>query len=260
MRSWRCGAGGNIDTLELLNEALLVAKTVVRGVRPGQLADATPCTEWNVQALMQHTIGTLRYLTNLADGAASGPPQPSTTVGLPSTADELIGVAETAVARWSRPGAMEEKIESFGGMSGESVAGIVLGELLVHGWDLAVATGQSLPVSDEVAEEYLARISEGFQRQEWAYGPAVEVPASARAIDRVAGFLGRAISQLRRSPACVWRRVRISPRSAQPPVSTHATPRADIVRITLTSRSSRSGAIERSRRPTFAGRETSSRP
>ena len=142
---------------------------------------------------MQHTIGTLQYLTALADGAASGPPQPSATAGLPQSADELLRVADVAVARWSRPGALDEKIASFGGLSGDFMAGIVLGELLVHGWDLAIATGQRLQVDDDVADEYLQRISENFQRQEWAYGPEVESPASATGMDRVAAFLGRKV-------------------------------------------------------------------
>ncbi|PZS10904.1 MAG: TIGR03086 family protein [Chloroflexi bacterium] len=70
-------------------------------------------------------------------------------------------------------------------------------ELLVHGWDLAHATGQPARLPDDLAEEELA-----FARSPRApdvpltghpFGPAQSIPDDAAAIDRLAAYLGRPI-------------------------------------------------------------------
>ncbi len=66
-------------------------------------------------------------------------------------------------------------------------------DLLVHGWDIARATGQDETLPDaEVARVYADVVELGDSlRAEGVCGPAVEVPADAPAQDRLLAFLGR---------------------------------------------------------------------
>ena len=67
-------------------------------------------------------------------------------------------------------------------------------DLVIHGWDLARATGQD----DTIAAEDLAELQEGIKafpeeamRSPGAFGPEIEAPAGASDQDKLMAFLGR---------------------------------------------------------------------
>jgi uncharacterized protein (TIGR03086 family) len=68
-------------------------------------------------------------------------------------------------------------------------------EYLTHGWDLATATGQPMPWSEEEAVEVLTRaestLPAEYRGEGMPFGDIVEVPDTAPAADRVAAFMGR---------------------------------------------------------------------
>jgi uncharacterized protein (TIGR03086 family) len=73
------------------------------------------------------------------------------------------------------------------------IGGMVLGEFVVHGWDLARATGHEAGWDDTVLEfalDWLGPTAEQGRAMA-VYGPAVPVPTSAPALDRVLGLTGR---------------------------------------------------------------------
>lgn len=73
------------------------------------------------------------------------------------------------------------------------VGGVVLTELVVHGWDLARATGQDAEWPDDVLEfvrgDLAKRIEQG--RQRGMFGPEVALPVGASALARLLGLSGR---------------------------------------------------------------------
>ena len=77
------------------------------------------------------------------------------------------------------------------------IMGIVaLDELVLHGWDLARATGQPFqadPASVRASLGFAASMSEPGQEagREGLYGPVVAVPSTASDLDRLLGFAGR---------------------------------------------------------------------
>ncbi|MFD0508431.1 hypothetical protein ACFQ0G_47865 [Streptomyces chiangmaiensis] len=73
------------------------------------------------------------------------------------------------------------------------IGGIVLGEWLLHGWDLAVATGQKLNVDDELAAALYEDIAGKAEmaRRYGVFGPEVSVPPTAPLFDRALGLAGR---------------------------------------------------------------------
>jgi uncharacterized protein (TIGR03086 family) len=72
------------------------------------------------------------------------------------------------------------------------MAVVALDEVVVHGWDLAVATGQPYDV-DPVDADACREFAESFgeDRPPSLYGPVVPVPAEAPALDRLLGATGR---------------------------------------------------------------------
>jgi uncharacterized protein (TIGR03086 family) len=66
-------------------------------------------------------------------------------------------------------------------------------DVLLHTWDLATASGQEPGLDEAECAELLAGMQpmDEMLRQSGQYGPKVEVPADAPAVDRLMGFLGR---------------------------------------------------------------------
>jgi uncharacterized protein (TIGR03086 family) len=86
---------------------------------------------------------------------------------------------------------------SFGTAPGAILVHVRSAEVLDYGWDLARATGQRGDFPDDVAKRTLARSRRRLvARPEGPGAPfaaEVQVPPDAPTVDRLAGFLGRAV-------------------------------------------------------------------
>jgi uncharacterized protein (TIGR03086 family) len=187
--------------IELHETALDQAGQIVAGVAGEQQELPTPCTAWNVDALLHHIIGTNWMFAGFAEGKQFSEEE-TTTPAMASgsgsngdAADAYRRSSEALKQAWRAPGRIEQSYQlPFGELPGEAVLGIHTMELVQHGWDLARATGQEAhydPAVVAVADDVARRLFPG------ARGPGVpiaaEVPVSQDAphIDRLAGFLGR---------------------------------------------------------------------
>lgn len=181
----------------VMGRAAEAAVGVVRGIGAEQLALPTPCPDFDVRGLVNHLI----FWTGV-QGYAAGLRQAPEEVaeGHDFTAEDgwveaYAARAKAAAEAWSRPEAWEGEASLTGGaaMPASFVGGIVLSEWLLHGWDLAAATGQKPDVDDEVAAvlyENTAAKAE-MARQYEVFGPEVPVPADAPWFDRALGLAGR---------------------------------------------------------------------
>lgn len=175
------------DALSLFERATAHTRDVLAAVSPGQLALPTPCSEWDVQALVDHVAGGPAYLL-----AALGEP----TAPGPHDAAGYAAARDRCLAALARPGAGEVRCVSplgFEWSVAEATAGTFMDQL-VHTWDLAVATGQDAGLDPELAEACVAMfLPEMPERGRAAglVGPAVAVPAGASAQDRLLGAMGR---------------------------------------------------------------------
>ena len=96
------------------------------------------------------------------------------------------------------PGALDRTVAApFGEVDGETFARFVVLDGLVHGWDLATATGQRYdpPVALVDAADAFARQAVDPLRDGVAFGPEVAPPASATRIQQLAAFTGRRIPE-----------------------------------------------------------------
>ena len=158
---------------------------MVAGIRDDQLTDPTPCTGTSVAAMLHHLVG-LTYAFRMAA-------EKTPLKGAPSaSADDLPADWRTRipeqldalVAAWREPSAAEGMAEAGGvEMPAPVMSLVALDEVLIHGWDLAVATGQEYrpdPVSVQTCVEFVGdRSDEPADANPGLFGPVVPVPADA---------------------------------------------------------------------------------
>ncbi|MDI9882841.1 TIGR03086 family metal-binding protein [Streptomyces sp. HNM0645] len=178
-----------------------VATAVARlaeGVTDASLGEPTPCPKYAVRELLAHVVG----LSAAFRDAARKDFGPSTAVD-PGTVEWVLGgdwrselprLLDELVNAWRDPGAWDGDTRAGGIVFPAAVAGrVALNELLVHGWDLARATGR-----DYAPDEAALRVSYGLLApaaddggRGGMFGPVVQVPDDATLLDRVIGLSGR---------------------------------------------------------------------
>jgi uncharacterized protein (TIGR03086 family) len=180
------GPGRSVRPLGLL-DALQVCVTwtakVLAGVREDQLGLATPCPEWDVRTLAGHLVGVNRVLASAAEGL---PREPDLEVAGPSAAALVVAYEESATAA----------VRAFSRADVLDTTSLTLALLdnLVHGWDVAKATGQDTAIDPQLAGaglEVARRLVTAELRAAGAFGPAVAVDADAPVHDRLVAFTGR---------------------------------------------------------------------
>ena len=143
------------DLLAALDRALAGTDRLITGIDARQWSAPTPCTEWDVQALVTHvTSGMLTFAA-----LVRGEPQPDRSPAQP--ADDPVAAyrsaAATMRAAFGAPSALDRIYPSpIGPAPGSVLVHLRITELLVHGWDLARATGQPPALPADLAEGELA--------------------------------------------------------------------------------------------------------
>jgi uncharacterized protein (TIGR03086 family) len=188
------------DPFRPLATALDGAGRLVAAVRPEQWDAPTPCTDWSVRQLVNHLVGGNRLVIRVLSGEPVPPPD---QLGRRTHVDQLGNdpagafrtTAEDMLAALRRPGILEQAHAlPVGTLPGPAVVHLRTVETLVHGWDLACATGQPVPFPDGLAagelafsEDLLGRLPAGRQ----PFAPSQPVPDDAPALDRLVALLGR---------------------------------------------------------------------
>jgi uncharacterized protein (TIGR03086 family) len=102
-------------------------------------------------------------------------------------------MADQALVAWRERGLEGTVTDPAGQEVPASLApGVLVIELLLHGWDLARATGQTVEVSDEVVE-YVAGLAQQIvpPARGSSFGEEMAPADGAGALDRLAAFSGR---------------------------------------------------------------------
>jgi len=178
-----------LDAVALYERASARAVEVAAGIRPDQLDDPTPCSAWSVQDLLDHLVAGTGYLRGAMAGTQTPPPVGATA------ADFRAGV-QACVAGLAHPNALGRTCVSPLGLEWtvqDATAGTFM-DVLVHSWDLAVATGQSTVLDPDLVDACVAMFLPDMPelgRAGGLVGPAVAVPAGASAQDRLLGAMGR---------------------------------------------------------------------
>jgi uncharacterized protein (TIGR03086 family) len=184
------------DIAELHARALDHTGQVVAGIKPGQWQTDTPCDGWDVHALLNHLVAGNLWAAELGAGVTIedvGNRLDGDVLGADPAASYATSAAAAATT-FRRPGALDAPCAvSYGPVPGSVYAGHRFLDVLVHGWDLAVATGQGADLDPglmqacrEVIEPQVAAF-----RAAGVFGDELPVPPDATDQQRFLAMLGR---------------------------------------------------------------------
>ncbi|MEC3919541.1 TIGR03086 family metal-binding protein [Nocardia sp. CDC160] len=176
-----------------MEAAATAVETVVSGVTEADFERRTP-SEITVRDMLAHVLSFTEGFRQGATKEAIGRSQPPGPAPLaPDWRERIPAQLKALVAAWREPEAWVGETEVGGVLApAPQMAIFALDELVIHGWDLARATGQ--PYSP--AQEDLAVLL-GFLRDTpregipGLFGPVIDIPAEAPLLDRVVGLTGR---------------------------------------------------------------------
>jgi len=174
----------NQSEIDLLESVLIETEATIASVAPGQEHLPTPCSELDVARLVDHLVGWAgSFATRLTGGSVTGDPNDFRVGGDPVT--EFHQAAQTIVGAYREGGEPSQKLP----------VGFLIMEFLVHGWDLATATGRSVRYLPAAAELGLATgrqmLQPEYRGPGKTFGYEVEVPDDTGPVDRLVAFLGR---------------------------------------------------------------------
>jgi uncharacterized protein (TIGR03086 family) len=172
---------------------LTACRAVLRRLTEDDLSRPSPCTEYTVGEVGQHVVRSMVLLASVASdpaaGLAAGPVGPAAG----SLEEQVAVTTEAALTAWRRRGVGGTVAVGRSTLPASLAVEIIPMELLVHGWDMARATGQQIDVPPEVADHLLDRARELVTDDKRGRSFAAEVPAGpqASALQRMIAFTGR---------------------------------------------------------------------
>lgn len=172
------------DVVELYRRASEEFRVRVRGVEPKDWLRPTPCSEWDVRALVHHVVEEELWVPPLLDGATIEEMEGQLSGDLlgadpPGSVERAAEEAERAVADLRPP---EGKVHlSYGEEEPEEYLRQVLADHVVHAWDLAAAVDGDKRIDPVL----IAAVAEWFAAREEMYraGGVIGARAQSRSED-----------------------------------------------------------------------------
>ena len=191
-----------MDPREHLQRVSDLLSGLVEGTDAGRLDDPTPCEDFQVRDLIGHfTMGRFLFAADFAGDTAR---RDELLGGIPERFGDVLGDDHLATYRDASAtldAAVDgiEDVEAtadffLGQMPISAALETISGDNLVHCWDLARSTGQDFDPPDDLVEAtaaFFGVLITDDLRAVGSFGPEVEVPEDASALDRLLGFCGR---------------------------------------------------------------------
>ncbi|SDP47399.1 TIGR03086 family protein [Pedococcus dokdonensis] len=142
---------------EVLTTSLTALQQVADGVTDDQLDASTPCAEWTVAQVLLHAAGDQHAWASYVGSGALPTYNPFDPPARPEgTASELVSAAvSAATAAWESVDPASEAVPTplppVPTLRADLAAAACALDAAVHAWDVAVATGQPSPLTDELA-------------------------------------------------------------------------------------------------------------
>ncbi|MEV6973889.1 TIGR03086 family metal-binding protein [Kitasatospora sp. NPDC093806] len=166
---------------------------------PENLDRPTPCSEYDLRALLGHVVGGIHRLAYLGEGGRSEDVAAMTG----ELADDAWPAAlDRARARVTTAWAEDAKLDlpavaPWGEVPGRAAVGGYVLETTTHAWDIARALGSTVPLDERLGEAALAIALAVVPTEPRGgavpFGPVRPAPADADAYTRLAAHLGREV-------------------------------------------------------------------
>jgi uncharacterized protein (TIGR03086 family) len=184
-----------MNTTDLLAEGLAWTSARVAAVPASGLDSPTPCSQWDLRQLLDHTIGSLTLLTDAVDDTPAGAPAGASDVRPlgPTSWDRAIAELSARSAHaWKARGVMDRNVElPIGTQPAPAVVMVTLLETVVHGWDISQASGEAAQIPDALALPVLefARAAVGGANRGNNF--AADLGTGDTPSDQLVAYLGR---------------------------------------------------------------------
>jgi uncharacterized protein (TIGR03086 family) len=185
------------EWIDRLSRAIDQAGAVISRIRPEQATLPTPCQAWDVRALVNHLVHDLQQFKAMASGGRYAKDD-SDVID-----EDWIGTYRAAAGAlleaWSREGALDRTLHlSMGDVPATWSVGQQVADVVVHGWDIAKATGQPTELDPELGRvalewgrENLKPQFRGDEESGKVFGTEVAVSEDAPVYEQLAGWFGR---------------------------------------------------------------------
>jgi uncharacterized protein (TIGR03086 family) len=197
-RHWRTV----MDPKEQLAQVTNLLTPLVEGTDANQLDNETPCSDFRVRDLIGHfTFGRFLFAAGMSGDKSRGD---ELLGSMPQQFGDVLGDDHHATYRDASAqldtavGGVEDLGETVSLVFGDMPAGVALqmlsGDNLVHCWDLARSTGQDFNPPEDLVEattQFMSGFITDDRRAGGGFGPEVQVPEDAPALDRLLGLCGR---------------------------------------------------------------------
>ena len=183
-------APASIDPFSAAEASLAVLQGVLHWLTPADREKPTPCEDFTAHGLLEHLAASL---TGIA--TALGAPITDRHDAAPEV--RIADLAQPLLETFSRRGLGGTIDMGFAELPAPVVAGIVNLELLVHAWDFAQASGQTLVVSEVVTEYVRVLARETISEQVRAGGSFAAIQPTAEtagSLERLMAFTGRSVT------------------------------------------------------------------
>ncbi|MFT4393817.1 TIGR03086 family metal-binding protein [Gordonia lacunae] len=167
---------------------------LLAAIADDQLGAPTPCDEFDVRTLSAHVVATAQRALALAEGADV---RTMPTIAEQYDAATYAALVESAHESWADDASLSRTVRvPWGEVPGAAALWGYVNETLVHGWDLAVSTGQPAEADPEIAEATLAVAQQFIPRAirtdpNVPFGVVVEPRPGAGPTERLANWTGR---------------------------------------------------------------------
>ena len=172
------------DLLNLYDQASAWTTEKVAGAST-QLDTTTPCDEWTLRTLLDHMLETQRYFLHSARGEDASPPgkTPPATLSDDPAAD-FEHVRQEVLQAFGADGVLEKTGPALG---------VALSDMLLHGWDVARATGQDTTMPAGLADAASNLIHGKFTDEQRAglFKPERPIAGDASPQARLLAYTGR---------------------------------------------------------------------
>ena len=189
------------NPVEFFEKAVDQVNKVIAGLTQEQLAHPTPCSEWNIQELLNHLIGGAEMVVGCFSGQTPNI-TPGSSDSSYSTETQVAGlvqayqtVVDQALQVAHEPGALERNIDTpLGDLPGALFLSFCSMDQFIHGWDLAKATSQDTKLDPQMAQTCYDMCVPDMAdqgREAGVIGAVVAVPDDASIQDKLLGYMGR---------------------------------------------------------------------
>jgi len=173
------------------------AVRLIGSVTRTDLAQPTPCAEFDVRTLTAHMVAVFRRIAHVGAG---GNYADTETIATGTPDDGLAAAAaegrDAVLATWSDDAVLDRLLTLPPGVHLPGRVGALryTQEFVTHAWDLAAALGRQGELDPSLAAPLVEMAQQFIPRdghRPWPFGEVVDVPQHAGPYERLVGWLGR---------------------------------------------------------------------